>query len=82
MSPKANSQSKCPVDPSLLVDLKSAAEILGIAHSSVRRLIGRESLPVLRAGKGGKIFIPRVALTGLVAGLRKGRISKRPHVSV
>ncbi len=69
MPTKANPQSKIPTNTSLLVDLKGAAEILGIARSSVRVLIGRHSLPVLRAGRGGKIFVPRAELSRLVSEL-------------
>jgi hypothetical protein len=71
MPTKAIQQSKSPIGTSLLVDLKGAAEILGIACSSVRALIGRHALPVIRAGRGGKLFIPRTALSRFVAGLRK-----------
>ncbi|MGH9712638.1 MAG: helix-turn-helix domain-containing protein [Candidatus Acidiferrales bacterium] len=56
---------------SLLVDLKTAAKILGIAPSSVRALVRRRSLPRVRAGRGGKIFIPRIALTNFVAALAR-----------
>jgi len=54
----------------LLVDLKTAAQILGIARSSVRLLVAREDLPAIKAGKGGKLFIPRQAITKFVERLR------------
>jgi excisionase family DNA binding protein len=62
------------IDLPLLVDLKNASEILGIARSSVRRLIRIKSLPAIHAGKGGKLFIPRAALTEFVRGLQRVRI--------
>ena len=69
MPTEKNPQSKTLIDTSLLVDLTSAAEILGISLSSVRVLIRCHALPLLRAGRGGKIFIPRIALSKFVAGL-------------
>jgi hypothetical protein len=61
------------VVPALLVDLKTASEILGIASSSVRGLVRRRALPKVRAGRGGKIFIPRVAIVQFVATAAKKR---------
>jgi len=55
----------------LLVDLRGAAKILGVAPSSVRKLVLRKQLPATRAGRGGKIFIPQGALAAYVATLAK-----------
>ena len=54
---------------SLLVDLKAASEILGLAPSSVRNLIATGDLRAIRAGRGGKFFISRTALSEFAAGL-------------
>jgi hypothetical protein len=77
VSTKPNPKSKSLADVSLLVDLHGAANILGIAPSSVRTLIRQHALPELRAGRGGKIFVPRAELSRLISGLAKRR--HRPH---
>jgi hypothetical protein len=57
-------------EPSLLVDLGTASRLLGLKCSSVRRLVLREDLPAIKAGKGGKLFIPRQAILRFVERLR------------
>jgi hypothetical protein len=62
--------AQAETNETLLVDLKTAAAILGLARSSVRLLVAREELPAIKAGKGGKLFIPRHSLTKFVDRLR------------
>ena len=67
-----NSEASLPtgVPAPLLVDLEQAGKILGLKKSSVRILIAREDLPAIRVDRGGKYFVPRVALEKFAARLR------------
>ena len=60
---------KSHVGSPLLVDLQSAARILGLTPSSVRGLVLRKQLPSIRAGRGGKIFISRAAIDNYISAL-------------
>jgi hypothetical protein len=67
-----NSEATLPtgVPVPLLVDLEQAGKILGLKKASVRALIAREDLPAIRIDRGGKYFVPRIALEKFAAGLR------------
>ena len=52
-------------EQTLLVDIRTAAAILGLPLSSVRRLIAEDRIPAIKAGKGGK-FVARNALVKFV----------------
>ncbi len=51
-----------PVEQTLLVDMKTAARILGIQWTAGRRLIAEDQIPATRAGRGGKFMIARTAI--------------------
>jgi excisionase family DNA binding protein len=42
--------------------MKTAARILGIPFTAVRRLIAEDQISAIRAGRGGKFMIARTAI--------------------
>jgi len=64
-----SSQYKSVPEP-LLIPVETAASMLGISVWATRSLVAAERIPIIRSGRGGRIFVPRAAVVDAIAGMR------------
>lgn len=56
-------------DP-LLISIADAGVLLGISASAAREFIRKQDIPIIRAGLGGRLFVPKCAVVRSVERLR------------